>query len=164
MLPSESPSSEEAPIRYAGLFTRATALVVDALAINVIAVLVGAAGDLIASAAGHRGGIDVVQAVAGGGAWLIWVIVYFVWFWTLTGQTPGNRLMGIRVVRAKGGLISAPKGMLRVVATVIAALPLGAGFLPVLVDERRRGLHDRIAGTVVIWVEQDDRVSGRMPA
>jgi uncharacterized RDD family membrane protein YckC len=31
-----------------------------------------------------------------------------------------------------------------------AAIPLGAGFLLILVDDRRRGLHDRIAGTLVI--------------
>jgi len=151
----ELPTSEDAPTRYAGLFTRATALLIDALTINVIAVLIGAAADLVASAFGHHGGLGVVQALTAGGAWLIWVLAYFVWFWTLTGQTPGSRVMGVRVVRARGGLISAPKAVVRVLATVIAALPLGAGFLPILVDDRCRGLHDRAVGTVVIWVDRD---------
>jgi uncharacterized RDD family membrane protein YckC len=33
---------------------------------------------------------------------------------------------------------------------VLAALPLFAGFLTILVDERRRGLQDMIAATVVV--------------
>jgi uncharacterized RDD family membrane protein YckC len=32
----------------------------------------------------------------------------------------------------------------------LCILPLFAGFLPALVDDRRRGLHDMIAGTVVV--------------
>jgi uncharacterized RDD family membrane protein YckC len=33
---------------------------------------------------------------------------------------------------------------------VLCALPLFAGFLPILLDRRRRGLHDMIAGSVVM--------------
>jgi uncharacterized RDD family membrane protein YckC len=32
----------------------------------------------------------------------------------------------------------------------LAIVPLFAGFLTVLVDDRRRGLHDILAGTVVV--------------
>jgi uncharacterized RDD family membrane protein YckC len=32
-----------------------------------------------------------------------------------------------------------------------AIVPLFAGFLPVLIDERRRGLHDMLARTVVLY-------------
>jgi uncharacterized RDD family membrane protein YckC len=41
----------------------------------------------------------------------------------------------------------------RVGGFVLALLPFGAGFLPVLFDPQRRGLHDRIAGTVVLWAD-----------
>ncbi len=34
---------------------------------------------------------------------------------------------------------------------IVSIIPLGAGFIPVLFGDRRRGLHDRIAGTVVCW-------------
>jgi uncharacterized RDD family membrane protein YckC len=33
---------------------------------------------------------------------------------------------------------------------ILAALPLFAGFLPILLDDRRRGAHDMLAGTVVV--------------
>lgn len=75
----------------------------------------------------------------------------FVLFWTLTGQTPGGRLLGFRVVNVSGGGIPARQALRRFGGTVLAALPLGAGFLVVLFDDRRRGLHDRIGRTVVRW-------------
>jgi uncharacterized RDD family membrane protein YckC len=82
---------------------------------------------------------------------VIWSISYFVTFWATTGQTPGSRLLQIRVCRASDGRILRPrKALLRFGAMILAALPLGAGFLPILVDNRRRGLHDMLAGSVVV--------------
>jgi uncharacterized RDD family membrane protein YckC len=37
----------------------------------------------------------------------------------------------------------------RLLGIVAAALPLFAGFVPILLTPRRRGLHDLLAGTVV---------------
>jgi hypothetical protein len=37
----------------------------------------------------------------------------------------------------------------------LAIVPLFAGLLPVLVDDRRRGLHDLIAGTIVPYSEEE---------
>jgi uncharacterized RDD family membrane protein YckC len=42
------------------------------------------------------------------------------------------------------------QALVRLVALTLAAVPLFAGFLPILVDDRRRGLHDMIARTVVV--------------
>jgi uncharacterized RDD family membrane protein YckC len=42
------------------------------------------------------------------------------------------------------------RALLRFVGLTLAALPLFAGFLLILVDDRRRGLHDRLARTVVV--------------
>lgn len=143
-----------APDGYAGFVTRAVAIVVDAIVIDVIAILAGGAVNLVASLFGHHGSINLFQALFGAAAWIVWSALYFFVFWTLTGQTPGSRLLGIRVLSASGGRVGPVQGLRRVVGLALAALPLGAGFLPVLTDERRRGLHDRIAGTVVRWDEE----------
>jgi uncharacterized RDD family membrane protein YckC len=89
--------------------------------------------------------------VVGVAACLLLVALYFVVFWTLTGQTPGDRLLGIRVISVKEGRIRIRQAALRFAGLVLSAIPLGAGFLPVLVDDQRRGFHDRIAHTVVRW-------------
>ncbi|MFZ0042269.1 MAG: RDD family protein [Solirubrobacteraceae bacterium] len=139
------------PVGYAGFVTRAVALIVDAVVIDVIALIAGGAVTLISSAFGGRVHLSLGQAVAGGVVWLLWTCVYFVVFWTLTGQTPGNRLLGIYVRTAGGETVGLMRGVRRFLGLVLAMIPFGAGFLPVLVDDRRRGLHDRIAGTVVLW-------------
>lgn len=139
------------PVGYAGFVTRAVALLVDAAVIDVIALIAGGAVTLISSAFGGRVHLSPGQAVLGGVLWVLWTGGYFVIFWTLTGQTPGSRLLGICVRTAEGETVGLMRGVRRFLGLVLALIPFGAGFLPVLVDDRRRGLHDRIAGTVVRW-------------
>jgi uncharacterized RDD family membrane protein YckC len=149
---------EEPPIHvgYAGLVTRAVGIGVDLLVINGIAVITGALINLIASFFGHQGDLSLVAALLGGAAWIAWSALYFTIFWSLTGQTPGDRLMGIRVYSSTSDRIRIRQAFVRYWAMLLAALPLGAGFLPVLTDGRRRGLHDRIANTVVRWDEGEE--------
>ncbi len=86
--------------------------------------------------------MGLVGAVMGAG--------YFLFFWSLSGQTLGKLLTGSRVVDRRGGALGFGRAALRLVATLVAALPLGAGFLGLWTDPERRGWHDRIAGTKVI--------------
>jgi uncharacterized RDD family membrane protein YckC len=70
-------------------------------------------------------------------------------FWTSTGQTPGNRVMQIRVLRADGGRLRPRHALVRLLGMLLG-LVLLLGYLPILVNDRRRGLHDAMAGTVVV--------------
>jgi uncharacterized RDD family membrane protein YckC len=150
--------TEEAAVHagYAGLVTRAVALGIDALVVNVIAVITGALVNLIASFFGSNNTLTPLEALLGGAAWLVWGALYYTVFWSLTGQTPGDRLMGIRVYSSVADRIHIRQAFVRYWAMLLALLPLGAGMLPVLYDERRRGLHDRIAKTVVRWDEGEE--------
>jgi uncharacterized RDD family membrane protein YckC len=88
----------------------------------------------------------------------VWTIAYFVTFWSSTGQTPGNRLLRIRVCDARDRTPLRPwRSFMRLVYLMLAALPLFAGFLPILVDSRRRGVHDMLARSVVVSAEQEAR-------
>jgi len=150
--------TEQASVRvgYVGLVTRAVAIGIDIFVIDVLAILVGGAVTLIASLFGRTGTLSPLQAILGGFAWLVWGALYFVVFWSLTGQTPGDRLLGIRVLSTLGERVRIRQAFRRFWAMLLAALPLGAGFLPVLFDDQRRGLHDRIAKTVVRWDEGEE--------
>jgi uncharacterized RDD family membrane protein YckC len=80
-------------------------------------------------------------------------MAYFTWFHGTTGQTPGKRLLGLRVVQESGGSI----GFGRLppwVGYIISALPMLMGFLWAGADRRKQGWHDKIAGTVVIDLYQ----------
>jgi uncharacterized RDD family membrane protein YckC len=134
---------------YAGIATRAAALAVDALAALSIFAVGSAVVALIASLVG---GIRP-QWLAGSLLGLAWIIVgggYFVLFWSAAGQTPGMRLMRLRVQRPGGGGLSVGRAIVRTVGLALAIIPLFAGFVPALFDERRRALPDYLAGTVVL--------------
>src|SRR5262249_37203538 len=144
-------SAETAQVTYAGIVTRAVAITIDAALINLVAIITGAAVNLIAGLFGNDINFDVGGALAAGVVWFIWIGAYFTFFWDVTGQTPGNRVLGIRVVSADGGDINALQALIRFGGLVLCVLSFGIGFLPVLVDKRRRGLHDMLAGTAVQW-------------
>jgi uncharacterized RDD family membrane protein YckC len=153
-------------VGYVGLVTRSVAFIIDIVVINLVVALVGAIINLLASLLGHNGGLSTEAAVIGGVIWWLWVVTYFVVFWTLTGQTPGSRLLGIRVQSTSGGSLHVRQALRRFGGLILAALPLGAGFLLILVDDRRRGLQDRIGATVVRWVPDEfaDRPMPDLPA
>ena len=85
-------------------------------------------------------------------------IVYYVFFWTMTGQTLGMILLGLRVVTIEGRRLTIWRSILRFIGYMIAALPFFLGFVWILVDDRRQGWHDKIAGTYVayVWAARPD--------
>jgi uncharacterized RDD family membrane protein YckC len=79
------------------------------------------------------------------------VAAYFAGFWSALGQTPGQRLLRLRVVTGSGGSPSLPRELVRVAGLILAIVPLFAGFLPALFDRDRRALPDYVAGTTVVY-------------
>jgi uncharacterized RDD family membrane protein YckC len=61
--------------------------------------------------------------------------------------------MGIRVVAPGRSRLPPRRALLRFAGLTLAAIPLFAGYLWILVDDRRRGLQDIIARTVVVEAE-----------
>jgi uncharacterized RDD family membrane protein YckC len=136
--------------RYVGLITRAIAWVIDAAIVNGVAVLTGAAVVLALSVFSVTHTLRDTLVALGGVAFVIWSLAYFVVFWASTGQTPGNRVMQIRVIHANGPILKPRQALVRVIGLVLSIIPLFAGFLPVLFNDRRRGLADWMANSVVI--------------
>ncbi len=80
----------------------------------------------------------------------IW-FVYFPYFWKTRAQTPGMRMFNLYVVRDRdGGPISWGQAILRFIGFIIDGLVFYLGFAWVLIDGRKRGWHDLIAGTLVV--------------
>jgi len=138
--------------RLAGFATRFVAAAVDVVIVNLIAVLIGVGvaivGQILSIDTG--GDLSAGEAVLAGAGWMVLAGAYLLVFWTLSGQTPGMDFMGLRVIAANGGRVSLPRALRRLAGVYACVLTFGAGFLLILVDERRRGLHDRIARTLVI--------------
>jgi uncharacterized RDD family membrane protein YckC len=135
---------------YAGIATRAVALATDAALATVLFMSATGLAALIASLVGGLRPQWLVGVLLLVG----WVVIaggYFVLFWSSAGQTPGMRLLRLRVQTRAGDPPSVGRSIVRVIGLVLAIVPLFLGFLPVLFDERRRGLADFIAGTTVVY-------------
>jgi uncharacterized RDD family membrane protein YckC len=141
---------------YEGLVTRSIAFALDAAVINLVAIAVGAIISLALSVVSVADWAENALVAIGGVSYIIWSIAYFATFWSTTGQTPGDRLMRIQVCRADGEDLNVRRSVFRLACLVLAAIPLFAGFLPILFDDRRRGLHDMLAGTVVVAAPRAD--------
>jgi uncharacterized RDD family membrane protein YckC len=150
---SDPAAPGEAPV-YQGLVTRTLAFALDCAAINLVAIAVGVAVGLAVSVLDLPSEVETALVAVGGVAWFLWSAGYFVVCWATTGQTPGDRLLHIRVCDADDfAPLPAHRAALRLVYLTLAAIPLFAGFLPILFDDRRRGVHDMLAGSVVIGTD-----------
>lgn len=69
----------------------------------------------------------------------------------LTGFTIGKWAAGLRILRTNGSRIGIGRALLRhFVGYPLSFITLGLGFLIVAFTSRGRGLHDLIAGTIVV--------------
>jgi uncharacterized RDD family membrane protein YckC len=70
--------------------------------------------------------------------------------WTRRGQTLGMQSWRLKLVREDGALPRWRDALLRLSAAVLSWLPLGLGFLWILVDAEGRSWHDRLSRTRVV--------------
>jgi uncharacterized RDD family membrane protein YckC len=158
----ESARVEARAPSYAGLVTRAIAFAVDAAIVDIAGLFVATVVGLALSVIGVGDHQKTLLIAIGGALFVAWTLLYFVVFWSTTGETPGNRVMRIRVRPADGSDRLPPRrAVVRLIGLVLAALPLMLGFVPILFDNRRRGLQDWLARTVVVHVDDGGDVSGR---
>jgi uncharacterized RDD family membrane protein YckC len=162
-----APAAPDLPppaVAYAGLATRVIAFVIDILIIQAVTWIVGAVAAVIASMLRLSDGLETALVAAGAVVATLWAVSYFTFFWVTTGQTPGNRLLQIRVLDAGGSTLPLGRALVRVPAAVLSALILFVGYLTILVDSQRRALHDRLLRSVVIDAPEPGRRRRARPA
>ena len=129
-------------MEYAGFWRRFAAWLIDYILVSVvttIAVLVlGAIGDDAGLAIGY------VLAVVGG-------LAYYAWFESSANQaTVGKMALGIQVTDLNGNRISFGRALGRTLAKILSGLILLIGYIMAAFTEKKQGLHDMIAGTLVV--------------
>jgi uncharacterized RDD family membrane protein YckC len=142
------------PTDRAGFVSRGLALGIDVAVINIGFF---AASALLALAASvflaDPSGVSAPALAVGTGAWLAVGAAYLLLFWSLAGQTPGMRFLGVVITADGRHEIGFSRAARRLAGSVLAAIPLGLGFIGILLGDRRRGLQDVIAGTEVVYAE-----------
>jgi len=114
--------------------TRVIAIFIDGIILSLITgLLFGTAGEV------------------GGGISLLLTLGYNWFFWTQwDGQTPGKRMLGIRVVKVDGSEIRTTDALIRAVGYYVNTMVFMIGWIWALFDDKKRGWHDIFAGTIVV--------------
>ena len=151
--PSGPPAVIQASLqgKYSGFASRFTAFAVDvAVSLGVFMLALAAISFAARVLTGtditwHKGDIWVIIAYAA------WGFLYFAYSWAASGRTAGMALFGVQVVRDDGTDLTGRRAVLRTLAFPLSFLFLGLGFLGIVLGDRRRALHDVIAGTAVVY-------------
>jgi len=85
---------------------------------------------------------------------LLYIIYHTLFEMSSWRGTPGKKILKIVViVESEVENLTFKQVLVRNVSKGLSALLFFAGFIMVFFDRKKRGLHDRMAGTVVIFVE-----------
>jgi len=122
-----------------GFFPRAVALIVDAI---LVAVLSSILNSIV------FGG----DAIRGQGLSTLLGLAYYMYFWSSYGhgQTVGNRVMSLRVVKTNGSELTLVDAFIRYLGLILSFICLFIGVIWVAFDANKQGWHDKIASTYVV--------------
>ncbi|MGB6632949.1 MAG: RDD family protein [Terriglobales bacterium] len=141
-------------VRYAGFWIRVVAAIIDAIILRVVVapihLIFGGLG-----LAGMMAGVPHVPlAIFGGGLTFI-VLVFGSWLYEAFMEsssyqaTLGKMIFGLKVTDLNGNRISFERATGRHFAKWLSAMILCIGYIMVGFTERKQGLHDLLAGTLV---------------
>lgn len=148
---------------YAGFWKRVAAYILDAILLYIVFRVIGTFFGVSAAQETMKqemlGGTSFMQAYEHfySGMWpytllttaLTWL--YFAFCESSAWQaTVGKLALGIRVTDMQGARIGFPRALGRYLAKYISAIILLIGFIMVAFTRRKQGLHDLIAGTLVL--------------
>jgi uncharacterized RDD family membrane protein YckC len=150
----------QAGVRYAGFWIRLVAFIVDAILVRVVLIPFKAMFGLGGLALGgfdadnFRHGLGLPYAIFGGGA-LIFLTIAASWLYEAFMEsssyqaTLGKMMFGMKVTDLYGNRISFARATGRHFAKIISGMILCIGFIMIGFTERKQGLHDMMAGTLV---------------
>jgi uncharacterized RDD family membrane protein YckC len=160
-------TTEKVPItfRVAGMGSRFLAWLIDSGCTAILAF----AGIVFATS------LESVEQGTGIALAILWSFVamwgyYLLFEWLWFGQTPGKRLMGIRVIQLRGTSITFTQSAVRNIVRFADGLPwfswpgtYAVGFVVAALSPKHRRLGDVFAGTLVVHVDRKVRAVQPIP-
>ena len=133
-------------VAYGGFWIRVVAYIIDGILLTIVCgVMDRLLGiNILATDWDHYDPLaNVISLVIG---WLYFALLKS----SERGATVGKMVMGLRVVTSDGRRLSFMNATGRYFAKILSAIILCIGFIMVAFTDKKRGLHDIIAGTLVI--------------
>ena len=124
----------------AGFWIRVVAFIIDSIIVGVVNSIIAA---ILSSSTSGRTGIQTLLG-----------IIYFTYFWSASspwpGQTIGDKVLNLRVIRTDGSDLTIVQALIRYVGLFVSFLVIFIGVIWVAFDPNKQGWADKIAGTYVI--------------
>jgi len=156
---SVSPAFQQAQPTFgggerAGFGIRLGAYLLDGLILGVIAtVLMIPLGIVIQISARKAPGLAIPVAIVSYLLVMVLCLAYILIPWAKSGATPGKKILHLKIVRDDGvEPLGYGKAMIRMLGYFLSGFILYIGYLMILFNDEKKGLHDMIAGTHVIRV------------
>jgi len=142
---------------FAGFWVRLLAFLIDVIILGLFSWVFNGVWGLVSGAGWMSGtAADPFTEVAGA-SWLVGslvlflvIVAYLICFWGWRGQTPGKMALGLKIIRSDGSDIGWGIATLRFLSYIISFLLVFIGFIWVVFDVYKQGLHDKMADTYVI--------------
>ena len=142
-------------VRYGGFWIRVVAFIIDAVIVRVVLAPIG----LVLGGLGMAGGMMTglhhgLFALMGGGVMFV-IMAFGSWLYeafmvsSSYQATLGKMILGMKVTDLHGNRISFERATGRHFAKWLSGLALCIGYIMVGLTERKQGLHDLLAGTLV---------------
>ncbi|MFW9984627.1 MAG: RDD family protein [Candidatus Odinarchaeota archaeon] len=147
--PPTTPAYPGEVFSYAGFWKRFAAWLLDGLILFAIGLAIGFAFDLVyfLTPIPFLWYVIISDFLLG----IFTSLLYYSIFESSSHQaTPGKMALGIIVTDIAGQRISFGRAVARDLSKIISVLTLGIGYLMIGFTDEKRGLHDYIAGTLVI--------------
>ena len=147
---------DQFPVRPAGFFIRVLAYSIDSLLLALLTLVLTVAACAILKlnvTSISRDPEELMRWV-----WLLFILpntmlscMYFIYFHAVTGQTVGKLVCGLHVVKAAGARpLGWGRSIVRCVGYFLSSF-LYMGFLWVAFNRKKRGWHDYLAGSMVVY-------------
>jgi uncharacterized RDD family membrane protein YckC len=137
-------------MNYANVGKRFVASLIDGIVLYIVQALVGFALGLVIGGAAGEGGAGAAVLVASVAGIVIGWLYYAIQESSPKQATIGKQAMGLVVTDINGEKISFVKASIRHFSKFLSAIILMIGYIMAFFTEKKQGLHDMIAGTLVL--------------
>jgi uncharacterized RDD family membrane protein YckC len=140
---------------YAGFWIRFVAWIIDAVILAIALTILDTPVELMMGVTRHIGDPTSMAGMIGILALINLALqcVYHAYFLSTRGATPGKMVLGLRVIRSDGSMLTAGQAVGRYFGYLLDGFTLMIGFIMAGFDSQKRALHDRICDTRVIYAK-----------
>ncbi|MDP6704772.1 MAG: RDD family protein [Alphaproteobacteria bacterium] len=140
-------------VRNGGFWIRVLAYIIDSIILWIVyfVVMLIFGFNMEAMMMQDADAAEAIGSTIGFTTMLIWLLYSVGFISSKLQATPGKLVVGVKVTDDEGQRVSILRALGRELSKIISGLILMIGFIMVAFTDRKRGLHDMIAGTLVSY-------------